>query len=140
MLSTFDGRWAGTYLIAQCAAVSGPGICSGVGEKAPMDLTLTQTGSGVSGTAHLPGLLAGPSIPVSGTVVNGTLTLTGHVLASSDRFATETVDVIEWGSTLDPDGRIQGTFRYKTDTTWGLGPRHIIRRSKRGRAPMTHRF
>jgi hypothetical protein len=105
-----------------------------------MDLTLTQTGSGVSGTAHLPGLLAGPSIPVSGTVVNGTLTLTGHVLASSDRFATETVDVIEWGSTLDPDGRIQGTFRYKTDTTWGLGPRHIIRRSKRGRAPMTHRF
>lgn len=113
---TFDGNWAGTYLVGQCA-VSGWQSCSGVGENNPLNLMLTQTGSTVSGTVEFPTF----SMPVTGTVVNGTLSLTGHVLKSSDRLASETADLIQWGSTLDQDGLIQGTFRYKVNTTWGPG-------------------
>ena len=114
--ATFDGTWAGTYVIEQCA-VSGWPSCSGVGENNSLNLLLTQTGSTVSGTVEFPDF----SIPVTGTVVNGTLSLTGHVLKTSDRLASETADLIQWGSTLDQDGLIQGTFRYKLNTTWGPG-------------------
>jgi hypothetical protein len=113
---TFDGSWAGTYVIGQCA-VSGWSSCSGVGENNPLNLVLTQTGSTLSGTIEFPNF----SMPVTGTVVSGTLNLTGHVLKSSDRLSTETADLMQWGSTLDQDGLIQGTFRYKINTTWGPG-------------------
>jgi hypothetical protein len=113
---TFDGNWAGTYVVGQCT-VSGWPSCSGVGENNPLNLVLTQTGSTVSGTVEFPNF----SIPVTGTVVKGTLSLTGHVLKSSDRLSSETADLMQWESTLDQSGLIQGTFRYKINTTWGPG-------------------
>src|SRR5437899_485321 len=111
----FDGNWAGTYRIGQCV-VTGWDSCDGAGTSKSLKLALTQTGSNVSGTANL----TGTPIPVTGTVVNGTLALSGHVLASSTKASDVTMDLMQWASALTNDGRMQGTMRFMISTTWRI--------------------
>lgn len=80
-VATFNGTWTGGHVINQCNGTGSTQdlICGAargafkVGSNMSFSATLTQSGNVVTGTATL----GGPAGPVSGTVTNGVLTLSG---------------------------------------------------------------
>ena len=97
---SFTGTWRGAHTVTQCNGTGSAQdlICGAargaykVGTNFIFDLTLTQTGNTVAGTANL----AGPSGPVTGTVTNGVLTLTG-TLRDNQGFTSV---ITAWSTTI----------------------------------------
>src|SRR4051812_32432972 len=79
--ASFEGHWTGSYIVRDCTPVGWPS-CDSVGEPIgsihPFDLSLTQDGSSVSGTLRVSDSTA-LTMPVTGVIVAGTLTLQGAV-------------------------------------------------------------
>ncbi len=99
-VASFTGTWRGGHTVTQCNGTGSAQdlICGAargaykVGTNFIFDLTLTQTGNTVAGTANL----AGPSGPVTGTVTNGVLTLTG-TLRDNQGFTSV---ITAWSTTI----------------------------------------
>ncbi len=102
--SLFAGSWSGTYIVERCegtgsiqdilcSAPSGsrPGGVFPVGTSLPLTLTLTQSGSAVSGTFAL-GTVRGVA---TGVVVNGLLTLQGTATGG-----TLTAVITHWSTSV----------------------------------------
>ncbi len=74
---SFAGTWAGMGRLQQCTGTPVPCPPGSVGSQAPMELTLTQTGTTVSGTWTING--AEPRVPVTGSIAaDGSLNLSGR--------------------------------------------------------------
>ena len=120
----FTGRWLGTYVVRQCTPIgwsSCDSVMQQVGSIHALDLTLTQTGLSTSGTLNV---TESPTLMmlVTGAVTQNTLTITGTVTEPTlNRVSTDVVRIMEWASTVDPAGRMQGTFRFRRETLWGPG-------------------
>lgn len=110
-VSSFSGTWSGGHTITQC---NGTGsvqdlICGAtrgaykVGTNLVFSVTLTQSGNTVSGTANL----GGPTGPVTGTVTNGVVTLTG-TLRDNQGFTS----VITAWTTTTSGSSMTGTVAY----------------------------
>ena len=109
--SALTGTWSGAHVITACNGTGSAQdlICGAargaykVGTSFIFSLTLTQSGNSVTGTANL----AGPTGPVTGTVSNGVLTLTG-TLRDSQGFTS----VITAWSTTTSGSAMSGTLGY----------------------------
>jgi hypothetical protein len=115
----FSGNWSGTYLVERC---DGSGslqdlFCSTptgsraggifpIGTALPITLTLTQSGSAVTGTLSL-GQVTGT---VGGSITNNVLSLTGTVRLSSGGASTSAV-IATW-STQVSGNTMTGTQTY----------------------------
>lgn len=117
---TYAGRWSGQYTVEQCAGSSGsmddvlcssprPGNAGGLFQRGvilPMVLDLSQTGNAVSGTLTL-GQLRGP---VSGSVVNNVLVLTGSATYSDASVGLSVTSTITQWDTAVTNNELRGTF------------------------------
>lgn len=111
VISTFTGNWTGGHVITQCNGTGSAQdlICSAargafkVGSNMRFAFDLTQSGNAVSGTGDLGGTVG----PVTGTVSNGVLTLSG-TLRDTQGFTA----VITAFSTTFSGNTMSGTVSY----------------------------
>jgi hypothetical protein len=115
--SSYAGLWRGDYIVRTCAPVGWPEChWAQPGTSYVIELTLTQSGGAVTGTA----VFSSKSIPVQGVVSAGILTLTGD-LATAISGGTNTTRLVSWTSRRDAVGRLSGQF-HVADETVGLSP------------------
>ena len=114
----FSGKWAGQYDVMSCSYPN----CGRIGQQTlpaaqPVDLTLTQAGSAVSGTLRLSGWLSW-EVPVTGTVSSdGFLSLSGSATRTTGDFChhTGSFKMVSWGTGLDAQGELlSGQFTFTT--------------------------
>ena len=118
--ASFQGTWHGRYVVQTCELI-GWDFCYGddVGGAPTMELTLSQSGSRVTGTFvpdYSPSQQPGYRYPieVSGTVAGGTLQLTG-VSAPYPNNPDVTRRLLTLSATRDTVGRLSGTLTWQDD-------------------------
>jgi len=108
--TSFQGQWDGTWQRTSCTETGGvPGVACGlVPVSGGLRVTLSQSGSEVQGTLEFAAFV----VPVTGTVNNGTLSLSGqtHQQAATGR-------ITSWSTTRSGNTMNGGfTFVIVSDT------------------------
>jgi hypothetical protein len=129
--AVFPGNWSGTYQVERCdgagsmqdilcSAPSGsrPGGVFPIGTQLPITLSLSQSGSSVNGTIAL-GEVRGT---VSGTVVNGVLTLSGTA-----RNGTLAAVISQWSTSVSGSS-MTGTASYNITISGAPGTGVMVTR------------
>jgi hypothetical protein len=101
----FHGTWSGFYHVDTCTAtfVNDDWCPNALGATAPITLTLTQSGSSVSGTLALSTVTGN----ITGTVSSsGTLAISGTLSATGGHFT-----ISAWSSTMSANN-MTGTFTF----------------------------
>lgn len=136
---TFQGTWRGRYLVRTCELIEWRDcLPTAVGQTADVELTLSQSGSVVTGTLW-PDYSAGAQpgyqyvIEVTGEVTGGTLRLSG-VSPPYPNNKNETRRLMTFAATRDSIGHLAGTFDWQDDYV-GSGPANLgmlYRRTRSG--------
>src|ERR1044072_3513763 len=119
---TFTGHWVGSYVVRQCLPVGWPSCDVApehVNQTYPFDLVVTQSGSTVSGTAHI---IESPvmDVPVTGSTSSDAMTLTGAVTNPvRNKLSSDSIRITKWATTRDSYGNLQGTFSFHWQVVWG---------------------
>jgi hypothetical protein len=119
---SFTGRWTGTYIVRGCTTVGWPS-CDGLERQVDhvyaLDVSLTQSGSAVSGTAQVTDSNFW-TIPVTGTATTNSLTVAGTFANPVlNLLISDTVRITGWSTTRDDSGRLHGTFVFRRESLWG---------------------
>jgi hypothetical protein len=99
--STFDGTWAGSFVVRQCQATCLP---PHVDEVSGFTLTLRQNGSSIAGAITFRS--SEPALQVSGHVDGNRLILDSSPTGPATR-------ILEWSTERDRYGRMLGSFTYQ---------------------------
>ena len=102
--TSFQGQWDGTWQRASCTETGGvPGVaCSRVPPSGGLRVTLSQSGTEVQGTLEFAIYI----VPVTGTVSQGTLSLSGQ------QHQQETIGRITSWSTTQSGNTMSGGFTF----------------------------
>ena len=118
----FTGHWIGSYVVRQCVPVGWPS-CDVAPERLnqtyPFDLVVTQSGSTVSGTAHI---VDSPvmDVPVTGSASSDSMMLSGNITNPVlNKLSTDSIRITRWATTRDSRGNLQGTFSFHWQVLWG---------------------
>jgi hypothetical protein len=120
--ASFAGHWTGSYVVRGCQPTGWPS-CDSVSQQTgsvhTFDLSLGQTGSGVTGTLHVtesPVLV----MPVTGSVSDNTLSTEGTVVDPVlNRVSTDMIRLTRWVTIRDGARNMKGTFNVHRETLWG---------------------
>ena len=116
--ASFNGTWRGEHVVQACTPTGWLECHTLVpGTAYPIEVTLSQQGVGVSGSV----LLGSYTVPVSGTVSGGTVSLTGSLDAavSGGHVITR---IVSWSATRDAVGRMRGALAFVEETRLGALP------------------
>jgi hypothetical protein len=115
--TSVQGVWTGTWQRQSCSETGGAvGVaCPSLPSSGGLRLTLTQTGTSVTGTVEIGSVL----VNATGAITQGTLVLNG-----SGRFEDNTITISNWSTAVSglTAGTMTGTFSFTLapdDTTAG---------------------
>jgi hypothetical protein len=121
--SPFTGHWVGTYIVRHCVPVGWSSCAAAEQENQlyQMDLVLMQTGTSVSGSLTIDAGVPPTPMNVTGTASQNALTLTGTWIDPFiNRVYSDRLRLTGWATNRDASGRLQGTFGFVYETTWGI--------------------
>jgi len=120
--ASFSGTWRGEHVVQSCTPVGWLECYTLVpGTAYPIEVTLSQQGTSVSGAV----LLGSYTVPVSGTVSSGTVSLTGSLDAPVSG-GHVTTRIVSWAATRDAVGRMHGSFQVVEEARLGDLPANTM--------------